>query len=137
MVKRVNKEESKGAQRKKDRYPHIPRDVHKRKAFATTLKINCDRHHKLKLTKLLPSKDLAHIYCDEPSISEFESWAPAHCFNTIVADIARIKCYMCGGRGHFYPTCPYHSAIEKAASGTVLRRAIMGRIVSLVVSEQQ
>ena len=109
--------------------------MHKREAFAATLKMNCDKHHKLKLSKLGPSTHLKHIYVVEPAVAEIESWAPAHSFNSIVADISRISCYMCGGRGHFYPACPYHSAMEKAASGTVLRRRIMGRIVTLVVAE--
>ena len=69
-------------------------------------------------------------------ITDTEKWAKARAYNNVVKDATRVKCYICGGPGHFMEICPMHESLEERFGTHGLRRALYGRAITLMIEKK-
>ena len=55
-----------------------------------------------------PDDSLEHLKVDAGGQKTMTAWAKAFSYNAAVSDLTTIKCYVCGGPGHFFEVCPLH-----------------------------
>ncbi len=57
-------------------------------------------------------KSLDHLKESEEGITKLADWAKARSYNAALEDMTKVKCYVCGGPGHFYEVCPMHRTLS-------------------------
>ncbi len=82
-----------------------------------------------------PDDKLDHLKIKEDGYASVKEWAKLRAYNVAVSDLTTIKCYVCGGPGHFFEVCPLHLSLEIRFGVHGLRSAIYGRAITLLVEQ--
>ena len=65
-----------------------------------------------------------------PEFGEAVKWSASFSMNAAIRDMTKVKCYMCGGSGHFIEICPMYAAIDDRFAVHGLRKSLWGRAIN-------
>ena len=88
-----------------------------------------------KYERAVGDTSLEHLYVDVASIAEPYKWAEATSLNNAILDSTRVKCYICGGSGHFIEVCPMYAALDDRFSLHGLRKSLWGRAIKNMIEK--
>ncbi len=77
-----------------------------------------------------PDDSLKHLQVELPDFGEAAKWSEAMSMNTAISDLTKVKCYVCGGSGHFIEICPMYAAIDDRFAVHGLRKCLWGRAIN-------